>query len=179
MSDDKLDRIDIGKLAQGQPDELLPPDSDQSYALTPVPNPTTVIHQQDIAWIEATQGLQRNLIRSLQDYKATRADRRALAVQRERMITQVTENYVVYLREEARLSSEVALKARDSILKTELAKLRAKLFAELADITGVAVVEIERIAQGYSGKINSPAIQQAYAKFVMDKILDLLEQSNK
>jgi uncharacterized membrane-anchored protein YjiN (DUF445 family) len=176
------DKIDIGKLAQGQePDEPIttPAQIEPNYALTPVPNPAhTVIHQQDIAWIEATQGLQRNLIRSLQDYKATRADRRALAVQRQHMITEVTENYVQYLREEARLSSEVALKARDSILKQELAKLRAKLFAELADITGVAVVEIERIAQGYSSKINSPAIQQAYAKFVMDKILALLEQSN-
>ena len=100
-----------------------------------------------------------------------------MAVQRERMISEVTENYVKYLREEARLSSEVALKARDSILKQELAKLRAKLFTELAEITGVAVVDIERIAQSFSGKMMSPAIQQVYAKFVMDKILELLEQS--
>lgn len=177
MSDD---RIDIGKLAQGQePDEPSPQQQlEASNALMPVPSPSyNVVHQQDIAWIEATQGLQRNLIRSLQDYKATRADRRAMAVQRERMISEVTENYVKYLREEARLSSEVALKARDSILKQELAKLRATLFTELAEITGVAVVDIERIAQSFSGKIMSPAIQQVYAKFVMDKILELLEQA--
>jgi len=173
-------KFDLGKMAQGDDPELdqnLP----DNQSLTPAPaNPAyAVIQHQDIAWIEATQGLQRNVIRSLQEYKVSWAGRRALGVQRERVISEVTEHYVNYLKEEARMSSQAALQARDSLLRQELARLRAKLFVELAEVTGTAVVEIERLAQGFSAKLNTPVIQQAYAKFVISKIFALLEQSDK
>lgn len=173
--------IDLSKLAQGEDKQKAADDQQPEVEITGAIVPAdisnqAVVQNPDIVWIEATQGLQRNLIRSLQDYKATRSDKRALAVQRERMITEVTDQYVSYLREEARLSSKAALEARDSILRQELARLKSKLFTELADITGASVGEIERIAQSHSSRMTSPAIQQAYAKFVMSKILDLLEQ---
>jgi cob(I)alamin adenosyltransferase len=181
MSDEK---IDIGQLAAGNeatvPQPIETNDHDDALTLSPVPSPSyTVVHHQDIAWIEATQGLQSNLLRSLRDYKARRKERNLLATQREHMVTEVTEHYIKYLREEARLSSEAALSARDSILKQELAKLRQKLFTELADLIGVTVREIEQIAQSHLKDIETPAIKQAYAKFVMDKILVLLEQSDR
>jgi hypothetical protein len=174
-------RVDIGKMAQGDTDAVAPDEQGNgSTALTPASTPAyTVIQHHDLAWIEATQGLQRNLIRSLQDYKMNWMDRRAIAAHRERMVTEVTEHYVNYLKEEARLSSQAALQARDSMLRQELARLRATLFVELADITGTAVVEIERLAQGFTNRLSSPAIIQAYARFVMSKILALLEQSDK
>jgi uncharacterized membrane-anchored protein YjiN (DUF445 family) len=174
-------KFDIGKMAQN--DELegtASLEGESNTALTPTPrNPAyAVIQHQDLAWIEATQGLQRNLIQSLQEYKSSWADRKAISVQRQRMIAEVTEQYANYLKAEAKMASQAAIQARDSILRQELAKLRAKLFVELADITGTAVVEIERLAQSFSNKLTSPAIQHAYAKFVMSKILALLEQSD-
>ncbi len=180
MSDDK---IDIGQLATGNELQITPADEQddsESTALTTTPNPAySVVHQQDVAWLEATQGMQSNLLRSLRDYKSRRKERNLMAVQREHMITEVTEQYVKYLREEARLSSEAALSARDSMLKQELAKLRQKLFTELADLIGVGIKDIEQIAKNHLKDIESPAIRQAYAKFVMDKILMMLEQNDK
>lgn len=178
MSDDK---IDIGQLAKGNEQNLPQPieDDESPFELSSVPNPSyAVVHQQDVAWLEATQGLQSNLLRSLRDYKSRRKERNLMATQRERMITEVTDHYIKYLREEAKLSSDAALSARDSILRQELAKLRQKLFTELADLVGVTVKDIEQIAKSHMKDIESPAIRQAYAKFVMDKILTLLEQSN-
>lgn len=176
MSDPKRD---IGRLSQAGNTSEGDQGAENEAHLVISSNATgqTIIHNPDIAWIEATQGLQRNLIRSLQDHKATRADKKALAAQRERMITEVTEQYVVYLREEAKLATKAALQARDSMLRQELAKLKATLFIELAEITGTTVVEIERVAQIYSAQMTSPMIQQAYARFIMSKIFDLLEQS--
>jgi hypothetical protein len=173
--------FDIGKLAQDDDlESAASVEEGSSTALTPTSrNPAyAVIQHQDLAWIEATQGLQHNLIQSLQDYKMSWTDRRAIGAQRQRMIAEVTEQYANYLKVEAKLASQAAIQARDSILRQELAKLRAKLFVELADITGTAVVEIERLAQGFSSKLTSPAIQHAYARFVMSKILALLEQSD-
>jgi len=173
-------KFDIGKMAQDeQTSSAVPLESESGSALAPSRNPAySVIQSQDLAWIEATHGLQRNLIQSLQDYKASWADRRAIGMQRQRMIAEITEQYANYLKTEAKMASQAAIQARDSLLRQELAKLRAKLFVELADITGTAVVEIERLAQSFSNKLTSPAIQHAYAKFVMDKILALLEQSD-
>jgi uncharacterized membrane-anchored protein YjiN (DUF445 family) len=181
-------KIDLSKVAQGgdKEDANLKGDEETSHQAargedTDIvsfnSSAQVVIQNPDLAWIEATQGLQRNLIRSLQDYKASRTDRKALAIQRERMITEVTEQYVNYLREEAKLASKIALEARDSILRQELIKLKAKLGTEIAEVTGVAVTEIERIGANYTAKINSPTIQRAYAQFVMGRIFDLLEQS--
>lgn len=174
-------RFDIGKLAQGEQREseaALEP-TDPRSIMSPTANPAyAVIQHQDLAWIEATQGLQRNLVRALQDYKMTWTERRAVTAHRERVIAEVTEHYVNYLREEAKMATQAAIQARDSILRQELARLRAKLFVELADITGSAVVEIERLAQTFTGQLTSPAIINAYARFVMKKILALLEQSD-
>lgn len=177
---DEKPRIDIGRLAEGERHEnesALEP-NDPSRILSPTANPAyAVIQHQDLAWIEATQGLQRNLIRALQDYKMTWTERRAVIAHRERVIAEVTEHYVNYLREEAKMATQAAIQARDSILRQELARLRAKLFVELADVTGSAVVEIERLAQSFTSQLVSPAIINAYARFVMKKILALLEQS--
>ncbi|MEP7284281.1 MAG: hypothetical protein ABI947_00775 [Chloroflexota bacterium] len=173
--------FDLGKLAQ----DSAPEDSNTEFInseVTTLASATpayAIVQNQDLAWVEATQGLQRGLIRSLQDYKTTWTGRRMISTQRERMLAEVTEHYVNYLKEEARMASQAALQARDSLLRQELAKLRAKLFVELADITGSAVVEIERLAQGFTNKLSSPMIQQAYARFVISKILALLEQSEK
>ena len=64
-------------------------------------------------------------------------------------------------------------------LRQELTKLRAHLFTQLADITGNAVTEIESIFQVHAAKISSPVLQEAYARFIMSKIFDLLDQSQK
>jgi len=192
MNDSK---IDIGELAKGQENhepepELRHPHSDMEQPQDPpprdiesqalVPDKRTgqaIVRDSDMAWIEATQGLQRDLIRSLQEYKMTWRQKRSLASQKERMIREVADQYVTYLREEAKLASDAALKARGAILRQELARLRSQLYTELADLTGATVAEIERIAQEHTSEMTSPAIQKAYAKFIFAKILDLLEQS--
>lgn len=188
MSDSKLD---IGKLSEehGSYDkddnnEM----EDQSFesqvnseSQVPVPTRVTpgqvVSHDPDIVWVEATRGLQKNLVNSLKEYKSNWRQRRLLANQRERMINEVADQYVIYLREEAKIASDTALKARSAMLSQELTKLRSQLYIELASLTGATVNEIEKIAQGYTAEMTSPAIQRAYAKFIMEKILDLLEQS--
>lgn len=168
--------IDIGKVSQEKPSAKRE-DMEQTE-IVPVAMPgQAIIPNPDLAWIEATQGLQANLVRSLREYKLGFSGKRALGRERQRMVKEVTEQYVDYLREEARLSSKAALEARDSLLRQELAKLKSKLFVELADITGATVTEIERIAQGHLARITSPEIQQAYAQFIMGKIFNLLEQS--
>jgi len=179
-------KTDIGKMAQGEdPNQNSSEDTHTEFSnqngqpaniiISDTAHNRPVVYNSDIAWIEATQGLQKDLLRSLRDYKVTRSEKRALANQRERLISEVTEQYVRYLSEEAKLASEAAIKARDSILKQELAKLRAKLFTEIAEIAGVAVVEIERIAKNYTDQLTSPTLQQIYAKFIMTKIIELLE----
>lgn len=172
--------IDVGKMSQDtsstqQQDGTAPEQT--NIVPASMPGQSAIIPTPDLAWIEATQGLQTNLVRSLREYKLGFAGKRALQRERERMIKEVTEQYVDYLREEARLASKAALEARDSLLRQELAKLKSTLFVELADITGATVIEIERIAQGHLARINSPDIQRAYAQFVMSKIFNLLEQS--
>lgn len=149
----------------------------ESRAITPR-NPNYSVIHPDIAWIEATRGLQSNLLRSLQNYKQTRGERGVLADQRKRMLGEVTEQYINYLRDEAKLASKAALEARDSMLRQELAKLRSELFTELAGIVGSAVVEIEQIHNTYASKLSNPAFKEAYEKFVMGRILTLLEQSS-
>lgn len=184
MSDSKKNdprKIDIAKQAQGEdasqnPPPISPENMGDAEAgpLVPVGN-QSVIQDPDLAWIDATDSLRKNFIRSLQDYKMTWGQKRALDRERERMIREVTQQYVDYLSGEAELATKAALSARDSVLRQELAKLRAKLFVELAGIAGIGVTEIERIAQSYSAQITSPAIRQKYADFIMKKILELLE----
>ena len=176
--------LDIAEVAQQslqvangeQPSQV---DSEQGWATTGTPQRPVALRNPEIAWMVATRGLQSNLIRSLQDYRTTWRDRRAVATERQRLIEEVTAQYVDYLREEAKLASEAALKARDAVLRQELAKLRATLFTQLADITGRAVVEIETIFQEHAAKIKSAVLQEAYARFIMTRIFDLLEQSQK
>ncbi len=170
-------KLDLGKLAQGASNGESGNDADQHVTVTTAGGREVALRNPEIAWMVATRGLQANLIHSLQDYRTTWRDKKAIAVERQRLIEEVTVQYVDYLREEAKLASAAALKARDAILRQELTKLRANLFTQLADITGRAVVDIEGIFQDHAAKINSPILQEAYAKFIMTKILDLLEQS--
>ena len=169
---------DLGQLAQS----TLQPNSPVAQSTAEASAPASISHRTimrtpEVAWIEATRGLQGNLIHSLRDYKTTWRDKSAIAAHRQRMIDQVTGQYVDYLREEAKLASDAALKARDAILRQELTKLRAQLFTQLAEITGKAVLDIEAIFQDYAARISSPMLQEAYARFIMNKVLDLLEQS--
>ena len=186
-------KLDLGKLAQGSttnPHTELANQVDQrptpsDYSLmTTTPSASAMakeatMRNPDVAWMVATRGLQNNLIRSLQDYRTTWRDKKAIAAERQRLIEEVTVQYVDYLREEAKLASAAALKARDAVLRQELAKLRASLFTELADITGRAVTEIEEVFQTHAARINSPVLQEAYARFIMTKVFDLLEQSQQ
>ena len=180
-------KLDLGKLAQGSEQSINfittreeePANERTSLAIAAANRRPTLVRNPEMAWMEATSGLQGNLIRALQEYKTSRRDRQALAPHRQRMIDEVTTQYVDYLREEARLASEAALKARDAVLRQELTKLRAHLFTQLADITGNAVTEIESIFQAHAAKISSPVLQEAYARFIMSKIFDLLDQSQK
>lgn len=184
-------KLDLGKLAQGSNAN---PHTDLAGQVDQKPTPTDYslmtsntsatptakeasMRNPDLAWLVATRGLQSNLIRSLQDYRTTWRDRKAIATERQRLIEEVTVQYVDYLREEAKLTSAAALKARDAVLRQELAKLRASLFTELADISGRAVTEIESIFQEHAARIHSPLLQEAYARFIMAKVFDLLEQS--
>jgi hypothetical protein len=170
-------KLDLGKLAQGVSNGESSNEAEHNLTVTTTGGREVAFRNPEIAWMVATRGLQANLIHSLQDYRTTWRDKKAIAVERQRLIEEVTVQYVDYLREEAKLASAAALKARDAILRQELTKLRANLFTQLADITGRAVVDIESIFQDHAAKINSPALQEAYAKFIMTKILDLLEQS--
>lgn len=167
---------DLGRLAQSAFPAAAP--EAQVADLSPASlTRKAIMRTPEVAWMEATRGLQGSLIRSLRDYKTTWRDKSAIASHRQRMIDQVTSQYVDYLREEAKLASDAALKARDAILRQELTKLRAQLFTQLADITGKAVLDIETIFQDYAARISSPMLQEAYARFIMNKVLDLLEQS--
>jgi len=176
--------LDIAEVAQqslqvANGEQPIQVESEQGWSTAGTPQRPVAPRNPEIAWMVATRGLQSNLIRSLQDYRTTWRDRRAVATERQRLIEEVTAQYVDYLREEAKLASEAALKARDAVLRQELAKLRATLFTQLADITGRAVVEIETIFQEHAAKIKSPVLQEAYARFIMTRIFDLLEQSQK
>ncbi|MEZ4733952.1 MAG: hypothetical protein R3E79_43220 [Caldilineaceae bacterium] len=178
--------LDLGRLAQAT-DTLDAPDAEEhTHENTPNPLALTSTHTRsiavsnaDVAWMEATRGLQNNLIRSLQNYKTGWRDRKIIAEHRQRMVDEVMTQYVDYLREEAKLASQAALQARDAVLRQELAKLRAGLFTQLADISGKAVNDIEEIFQGHAATLTSPFLQEAYAKFVMNKVLELLEQSGR
>lgn len=170
-------KLDLGKLAQTANNSESDNSTEHGLTVTSAGGREGALRNPEIAWMVATRGLQANLIHSLQDYRTTWRDKKAIAVERQRLIEEVTVQYVDYLREEAKLASAAALKARDAILRQELTKLRANLFTQLADITGRAVVDIETIFQEHAAKINSPILQEAYARFIMTKILDLLEQS--
>jgi hypothetical protein len=182
----KQSSLDLGQIAQVN-DELNPNDgaaqeaeqAENAVALAAVHSRAVTISNADVAWMEATRGLQNNLIRSLQNYKTGWRDRRIVAEHRQRMVDEVMTQYVDYLREEAKLASQAALQARDAVLRQELAKLRAGLFTQLADITGKAVNDIEQIFQGHAATLTSPFLQEAYAKFVINKVLELLEQPGR
>jgi hypothetical protein len=172
--------IDLGSIARNAQPQQLSDAQPEPTALTTTAvtiSDQVVTRNPDLVWLEATQGLQNDLLRTLRTYKMGRSDRQAVALHRKRMIADVSEQYVNYLREEAKLASNMALAARDSLLRQELTRLKARLFVELADLTGRAVGEIERIAQSHHTKLTSPAIQQAYATFIMSKIFDLLDQT--
>lgn len=177
--------LDLGQLAQGN--EITPAiggeqnergTGESSLSVTSYTR-SVVATNADVAWMEATRGLQNNLIRSLQQYKTGWRDRRIVAEHRQRMVDEVMKQYVDYLREEASLAAQAALQARDAVLRQELAKLRANLFTQLADITGKAVNDIESIFQDHAASLTSPFLQEAYAKFVMNKVLELLEQPRR
>lgn len=179
--------LDLGRLAQATDMLDDAPDAEEhthestpnTLALTSSHTRSVAISTADVAWMEATRGLQNNLIRSLQNYKTGWRDRKIIAEHRQRMVDEVMTQYVDYLREEAKLASQAALQARDAVLRQELAKLRASLFTQLADISGKAVNDIEKIFQSHAATLTSPFLQEAYAKFVMNKVLELLEQPGR
>ncbi|MEZ4864842.1 MAG: hypothetical protein R3C14_26250 [Caldilineaceae bacterium] len=178
--------LDLGQLAQGVDSptaadtaENDPATGEGTAALAAVHSRSVTVSNADVAWMEATRGLQNNLVRSLQNYKTGWRDRKIVAEHRQRMVDEVMTQYVDYLREEAKLASQAALQARDAVLRQELGKLRAQLFTQLADITGKAVNDIEQIFQGHAATLTSPFLQEAYAKFVMSRVLELLEQSGR
>jgi DNA-directed RNA polymerase subunit F len=146
-----------------------------------VRQPQNIIRTSEQAWIEGTQGLQKNLIRGLQEYRSGILgwkERGLLSQKRQQMISEVTEQYIRFLREEARITSDAALQARRAILQKQLHELKGKLYTDIADIAGVTVSEIELVFQTHYAKLTDPEIQKFYAKFVWEKIADLLDTEN-
>jgi len=177
---------DMGKMARAsdkQPNE--PPSGGEiveigdkqktgsSAALSVKPTPN-ILDASDNAWLEGTRGLQRNLIRQLQEAKASWSEGRLIGSMRQQVIKEVTEKYVMFLREEARMTSEVALQARKSYLERELLVIKADITKELVDMTGKSLREIETIFQDNVSQIQTEELRNAYAKYIFDKVFDLM-----
>ena len=87
--------LDIAEVAQQslpvangeQPSQV---DPEQGWATASSPQRPVAPRNPEIAWMVATRGLQSNLIRSLQDYRTTWRDRRAVATERQRLIEEVS-----------------------------------------------------------------------------------------
>jgi|CXWL01.1.fsa_nt_gi hypothetical protein len=182
-TDDKP-KVHISKVAQGDDPSAVAPAPSQEMGVrdlsTPQP-PQNIIQVSEQAWIEGTQSLQKNLIRALQEYQGGWSrwkEKGLLAQKRQEMIGQVTEQYVRFLREEARITSDAAFEARRAILQKQLFELKANVYKEIADMAGVSLAEIEQIFQSHYAKLTDPMIQQQYAQFIMNRIADLLDTQN-
>lgn len=173
----------ISEVAQGETKSPETTDETQGNSdnLAVIKQPKNIMQASEQAWIEGTQSLQSNLIRGLQEYQTGLSgwkERGLLAQKRQQMISEVTEQYVRYLREEARISSDAALQARSAILQKQLHELKGQLFVDIADMAGVTVFEIEQVFQANYAKLTDPEIQKMYAQFVFAKIADLLDPQN-
>ncbi len=173
----------ISEIAQGENKSPEATDETQGNPdnLAVIKQPKNIMQASEQAWIEGTQSLQQNLIRGLQEYQTGLSgwkERGLLAQKRQQMISEVTEQYVRYLREEARMSSDAALQARSAILQKQLHELKGQLFVDIADMAGVTVFEIEQVFQANYAKLTDPEIQKMYAQFVFAKIADLLDPQN-
>lgn len=153
----------------------LPPGGAQG---APRPGPREIGPASEQAWIEGTRGLQLNLIRALREYKSGWSgwmERGLLAQRRQELLRDVTEQYVRFLREEARLTTDAALQARRAVLARQLIEFKAGIYRELADLTGVSIREIERIFREHSAAIEDEELRRKYARFTMDRLADLLD----
>jgi len=145
--------------------------SGASLSVRPAAN---ILDASDNAWLEGTRGLQRNLIRQLQEAKSSWSEGRLIGAKRQQVISEVTDKYVMFLREEARMTSEAALQARKSYLARELLSIQAEIKKELADMTGKSVKEIEAIFREHVSQIQTEELQKAYARYVFNHIFDLM-----
>lgn len=144
------------------------------------PTAHSITQTSEDAWITGTTVLQKNLIRGLQDYQTglfQLKERALLSKKRQEMINQVTDQYIRFLREEARLASDVALQARGAVLNKQLLELKASMYGEIADLAGVSIREIESIFQEHYAGLTDESIKQKYAQFVFGRVFDLLDTS--
>lgn len=142
----------------------------------PIKAGQNLLQSSDEAWLEGTRTIQRNLIRQLQESKSSWWERRLIGQVRQQVIREVAEKYVMYLREEAKMTSEAALQARRVYLERELLELKLGIKQELADMIGKSIAEIDAIFQSRVAQIQTEALRNAYALYVMTQIYDLLGQ---
>jgi hypothetical protein len=150
--------------------------------ITPSQTPQSIIQSSEDAWITGTKSLQRNLIRGLQEYKTGIFQIKEIALlskKRQEMIVKVTDQYIRFLREEARLASDAALQAREVVLTKQLVELKSAMYGEIADMTGESIRAIEQIFQQHISEMTDEKIKEKYAQFVFEKIIDLLETNAK
>lgn len=181
------EEVQISKVACDEPQdsELVAAAAESSQNegvdLPAAPQPQTIIEASEQAWIEGTRGLQQNLMRALHTYQSGWfgwKERGLLAQKRQEMIRDVTEHYVRFLREEARITSDAAFQARRAVLLKQLLELKAAINKELADLAGVSIREIEAIFREHSAEIADEEFRKKYAQFTMDRLMDLLDTAN-
>lgn len=189
-SDDPT-QYDIGKMAANarakSPEESASSEENQSteIAVTSgsshvvVRQPANILQSSDRAWLESTQALQRNLIRQLQEARTSWREGRLIGAIRQQAIKEVTDAYVMFLREEAKMTSEMALEARRSYLERELLQLNSEINKQLADMVGKSIGEIEAIFQSNVARLKSRELQDAYAQYVFTKIFDMMKLEQK
>jgi len=152
-------------------DESKKTGSDPSFTIQTTPN---ILEASDNAWLEGTRVLQRNLIRQLQEARASFREGRLIGQMRQQVIREVTEKYVMFLRQEAKLTSEIALQARKTYLEKELVTIKSRIRKELADITGKSIREINGVFQSHVSQIDSEELRNAYATHIINKIFELM-----
>ncbi len=126
--------------------------------------------------IEATRTAQKKLLGSLLRYDESFGGRRVVAAQRKVVIKEVSDLYITYFRKKSHLEAEAMLHMHQIWLRQEATKLKAAFYAELAEVTGAAMEEIENIFEGYTARLKSPRLQELYASYVMKMVLDLMEE---
>jgi hypothetical protein len=173
-------KVQMSKAAQDEEPKTQPPD-DVEAEISDLPTPYTpqnIIQTSEEAWITGTKVLQGNLIRGLQNYQTglfQLKEKALLSQKRQEMIKQVTDQYIRFLREEARIASDAALQAHQAVLTKQLIELKASMYGKIADLAGVSTKEIEQIFQEHYSEITDESIRQKYAQFVLEKVFDLLD----
>jgi transcriptional regulator with XRE-family HTH domain len=139
------------------------------------PSAQDVLNVGQDTWMIATKSFQNNLIRSLQEYRTSIIDDIHIGIKRREMITQVTAEYTAYLREQAKLTSQIALKTQKAVLERQLREIQGEMFEQMAEIVGSSVANISKIMNKKKNEIDSPILQEAYAQYVMTKVFELME----